>query len=103
MAGTIRRPLRRERRSTQQFSEAALTLFARIKALPKCSCAPTDSVNWLHRGMCQSCRTWRDIDGELWERLNLRTWEFPAVQRPGTKPANEEAQRRWRELEAALE
>jgi hypothetical protein len=32
----------------------------------------------------------------------LKTWQFPAVQKPGTEPANFEAQERWRELEAAL-
>jgi hypothetical protein len=96
-----RRPLRRPRRVTE-FSHEVLQAFVHLKDLGPCTCEPLDSRDKSPLDLCHRYNSWGRWDQAIWEELNLKPWEIPAVAHPDTPNANPEARRRWLELEYAL-
>jgi len=87
---TNRTPIRRPRREPRfsRFTDAALKAFREMQRLER-------------RGSIADQRQWRDQQSVLLKELQIKPWQFPGVQRPGT--GNDlEAQARYRLLEEAL-
>jgi hypothetical protein len=87
---TSRFPIKRPRRAPNfpRFSDAALKAFREMKRLER-------------KGAIADQRQWRDQRSILFGELQLKPWQFPGIQRPGTG-TDLEAQARYRLLETAL-
>jgi hypothetical protein len=104
------RPLR------HPISETALEAFRLMRELEgKCTCPPRNwhGEYWKHQ-QCKACGDWWEQNSILHDALQLRPWQWPAVENPAAEnpysagsPAAAhwkpklEAQARWRALEAA--
>ena len=87
---TNRTPIRRTPRTPRfpRFTDAALEAFREMQRLER-------------QGAIADQRQWRDQQSILLKELQIKPWQFPGVQRPGT--GNDlEAQARYRLLEVAL-
>jgi hypothetical protein len=106
----IHRPIR------AQIPPEALNLFRKMKTL-KCTCRPIDwEGKYWDRDECPGCKRWWNLHSRLAQLLpGIRPWHWPVIQSPhaecpypeGSQAAaawkpNEEAQARWRVLDAAL-
>jgi hypothetical protein len=109
---TKRTPINRPARA--RLPAEALEIFKRMRELEakRCKCKPRpDTIDyWKEWAPCEVCEAWHKLNVLLCRPLNLRPWDFPAVARPHWKRAwgiDREIfagqQRRYRELEAALE
>lgn len=86
---TNRVPIKRPRRapSFPRFSDAALAAFREIQKLER-------------KGQAESPE-WTDQHSILRQELQIKPWQFPGVQRPGTGN-DRAAQARYRLLQEAL-
>jgi hypothetical protein len=106
----IHRPIR------AQIPLEALDLFREMKKVG-CACPSIDwKGKYWERQECPGCERWWSLHSRLAQLLpETRPWHWPVIQSPGAKcpypegsPAaaawqpNEEAQARWRVLDAAL-
>jgi hypothetical protein len=107
---TKRTPVRPARK--QQFPPEALDMFGSMKELEakRCRCKPRPENYWGEWPLCRSCEEWHRLNVLLCRPLRLKPWEFPATARPHWKPGRgidpeifAGRQRRYRQLEAALE
>jgi hypothetical protein len=111
---TKRIPIGRPRKAP--LPPEALDLFREMKTL-RCTCRPIDwEGKYWERDECPGCERWWSLHSRLAQLLpGIRPWHWPVIQSPGAKcpypegsPAaaawrpNEEAQARWRVLDAAL-
>jgi hypothetical protein len=107
---TKRVPIRPARK--QRIPPEALSMFARMKELEtrRCRCKPRPENHWQEWPSCRTCEEWHKFNVLLCRPLRLKPWDFPAVARPhwergyGIDPEIFAGQqRRYRELQAALE
>jgi hypothetical protein len=115
---TTRTPIRRPLRG--RFTDEMLDLFEAMRHLGEtkpCTCPPVDWEHkwWVQGPPCPACREYRELHGQLanlWP--GVKPWWWPIIQAPDTRcpypegagqakrwQPDEEAQQRWREIEAA--
>jgi hypothetical protein len=113
---TIRTPIRRP--PFVRFSDEMLDIFIAMKEC-NCTCPPTDwgGAYWeAVTNRCAGCEAWWDLHARLFHLWpGVRPWFWPIVESPnvrcpfpdGSESAkawrpDEEAQARWRDIEAAV-
>ena len=103
---TIRTPIARAPRG--QITAAAIAVFRKMQRLEaKCTCEPIDwwGKYWEHEE-CQACEQWWRQHSILWDELQPKVWEWPAVETPGAVtpyPEGSHAALVWRADLAAQE
>ncbi len=103
----MRTPIRRSSRGLQITAKAIAAFEEMQICRPLCTCDPIDwGGNYWQREECPACEDWWRHHGVLWNELNLRPWEWPAIQHPNARspyPEGSEATRRWKPHLAAQE
>jgi len=110
---TKRTPLRRE--VLTPLTPRAIELWEAMQRL-ECTCLPRDwdGAYWEHQE-CAGCAEAGRLDSELWRELQLKLWQWPAVEDPNAAnpypegshawkqwgDGNLEAQARWKALQRA--
>ena len=67
--------------------DRALRAFRHMRRLERqCSCPPRDwdGEYWKHK-QCKACSEWWEQHSMLHDALQLRPWQWPAIQNPATE------------------
>ena len=76
---TKRRPKAAKPKIT--ITPRAIALFKEMVALPDCCCALTEPDD------CPRCQSWWTLPGQLFVKLKLAPWQWPAIAYPNAECA----------------
>jgi hypothetical protein len=93
---TKRTPIHRPPRNS--ITPAALEAFRKMQRLEKkCTCEEPDwDGEYWKREQCPACTQWWEQHSILWRELRLKSWQWPAYERPedAESPSNDKADAR---------